>query len=151
MKLTKKTIRLILLGLAAAIIIWLFLPEAASYAEYQIPSQYKPEYAPDIGARDYNVSTISIFLQFLAGNVLWFSGAIAVALLVWAGMLYVTAMGQQEQMEKAKKTIIWTIIGLLAMIFAYVIIQFVISTFLELPSELPKANPSDVPLIPVSQ
>lgn len=106
-------------------------------AEYQIPREFKPELSPDIAnskdGASYNYTTISIFLQFLAGNILFFAGAIAVALLVIAGAIYATAMGNDTQLESAKKTITWIFIGLFAMIISFSAIRFVINVFLKLP------------------
>lgn len=99
-----------------------------------IPRAYKPALAPDVPGAEYDVNVVNIFLQFLAGNVIFFAGAVAVLLLVYAGGLYVTAMGDDGQMEKAKKTITWTFIGLGAMVISYAAVQFVITFFLGLPS-----------------
>lgn len=99
-----------------------------------IPKAYKPSLSPDIPGSKYDESLVNIFLQFLAGNVIFFAGAIAVLLLVYAGALYVTAMGDDGQMEKAKKTITWTFIGMGAILISYAAVQFVITFFLGLPS-----------------
>ena len=36
---------------------------------------------------------------------------IAVIALLWAGFLFVTARGNEEQLNKAKKTLLWAVIG----------------------------------------
>jgi len=100
---------------------------------YAIPDMYKPSLAPDIPDQSYSEGGISLFFQFLAGNLLFFAGAVAVVLLVWAGAMYATSMGNDSQMEKAKKTIQWVVIGLLGMILSWAIVKFVIGFFLELP------------------
>jgi hypothetical protein len=45
--------------------------------------------------------------------------------IVVAGFMYVTAFGNDEQMGKAKKILIWSIVGLLLVIASYAIVQFV--------------------------
>ncbi|KKU75485.1 MAG: hypothetical protein UY02_C0050G0001, partial [Candidatus Giovannonibacteria bacterium GW2011_GWB1_47_6b] len=44
---------------------------------------------------------------------------IAVVFIVWAGFLFVTAMGSPQKLETAKKTITWSIIGLLFVVGAW--------------------------------
>ncbi len=43
---------------------------------------------------------------------------------VVAGFMYVTAYGNEEQLGKAKKILIWSIVGLLLVIASYSIVQF---------------------------
>ncbi|MBU0727504.1 pilin [Patescibacteria group bacterium] len=43
---------------------------------------------------------------------------------VVAGFFYVTAYGNQEQLDKAKKILIWSIVGLVLVISAFTIVQF---------------------------
>ncbi|MBU1089241.1 hypothetical protein KKF38_00390 [Patescibacteria group bacterium] len=52
-----------------------------------------------------------------------FVGAIAIAALVYAGFLYLTAAGNEEQTGKAKKIIIWVVIGIIIIFFAYAIVN----------------------------
>ncbi|MFH1375499.1 MAG: MMCAP2_0565 family pilin-like conjugal transfer protein [Patescibacteria group bacterium] len=56
-----------------------------------------------------------------------FVGAIAIAAIVYAGFLYLTAAGNQEQTEKAKKIIIWVVIGIIVIVSAYAIVNTVLS------------------------
>ena len=56
-----------------------------------------------------------------------FVGAIAIAAIVFAGFLYLTAAGNQEQTEKAKKIIIWVVIGIIIIVSAYAIVNTVLS------------------------
>lgn len=43
---------------------------------------------------------------------------------VVAGIMYVTAFGNDEQIDKAKKILIWSIVGLLLVITSFTIVQF---------------------------
>ncbi|TSC84625.1 MAG: Uncharacterized protein G01um101413_9 [Parcubacteria group bacterium Gr01-1014_13] len=54
-------------------------------------------------------------------------GIIAVALLIYAGYLWMTAGGNEEQIADAKKFLINTAIGLAIILSAYAIVSFVIS------------------------
>jgi len=50
---------------------------------------------------------------------------LAVVALVWAGFMYITSLGDDSNMEKAKKIIIWVVIGLLLILAAYAIVNTV--------------------------
>lgn len=43
---------------------------------------------------------------------------------VVAGFFYVTAYGADEQLQKAKKILIWSVVGLILVITSYAIVQF---------------------------
>ncbi len=43
---------------------------------------------------------------------------------VYAGFLYVTAFGNDEQLQKSKKILIWSIVGLILVISSFTIVQF---------------------------
>jgi len=58
--------------------------------------------------------------------VLTFIGILAVAFIIYAGFLMMTAGGNEDQIESGKKIIIWAAIGILVILFAWVIIAFVI-------------------------
>ena len=45
--------------------------------------------------------------------------------LVVAGFFYVTAFGNDEQLQKAKKILIWSVIGLILVIMSYTIVQLI--------------------------
>ena len=62
-------------------------------------------------------------------------GIIFVVLIVYAGFLWMTARGQEEQVTKAKDTIQRSVIGLLIVIAAYAITSFIFARL------VPAANP----------
>ncbi|MEK9152328.1 MAG: pilin [Patescibacteria group bacterium] len=53
-------------------------------------------------------------------------GTVFVVLMIYAGFLYMTAQGNEEQVEKAKTLIKNAVIGLVIMFLAYAITNFVI-------------------------
>ena len=55
-------------------------------------------------------------------------GIVFVVLTVYAGYLYMTAQGDKENTEKAKKLLGQAVIGLVIIVAAYAIAQFVIDT-----------------------
>lgn len=63
-------------------------------------------------------------------NVLLFIiGAIAVIMIVIGGLRYVLSGGDAKQVEAAKNTILYAIIGIIVAILAYAAVNFVTSTF----------------------
>ena len=67
-----------------------------------------------------NISTIiNYFLGLL--------GLVAVGFLIYAGVLMVTAGGSDEQVTKARKIIMYAVIGIVIILLSYTIITFVTS------------------------
>ncbi len=55
---------------------------------------------------------------------LWFLAAISVIMIIIGGFRYATSQGDQTQIQSAKKTILYSVIGLLVSFFAAIIVQF---------------------------
>jgi hypothetical protein len=62
-------------------------------------------------------------------TIISFIGVIFVVLLVYGGILWMTARGNDQQVEKAKSIIVQSIIGLFIVVSAYSISVLVISAF----------------------
>ncbi|MFA6458003.1 MAG: hypothetical protein WCV72_01255 [Patescibacteria group bacterium] len=62
----------------------------------------------------------NFFLSFLA--------LIAMIFLIYAGFLYVTSMGNDEQAKKAKNIIIWVVVGIIVIMIAYSLVNTLITT-----------------------
>lgn len=56
-----------------------------------------------------------------------FVSVLAIAALIYAGFLYITGLGNDEQIQKAKKIIIWVVIGIVLIFSAYAIVKTVMS------------------------
>jgi hypothetical protein len=99
---------------------------AMSYAQ----SVFAQEFAgptPDVGglpeASDPE-DVRSIVIDILAA-VLNFLALIAVVVVIIAGIRLIVSQGEDEQKEKAKKTILYAIIGLVVVLFARVIVSLI--------------------------
>lgn len=65
-------------------------------------------------------------------NVLLFViGAVSVIMLIIGGFRYVTSQGDQTQVQSAKNTILYSIVGIVVAILAYAAVNFVISSFVK--------------------
>lgn len=79
-----------------------------------------------LGSRDVRevvASVINVLLSLL--------GVLFVALIVYAGFLWMTANGNEDQVGRAKKTLYAAVIGLLIISSAYIIAQFVITSSIQ--------------------
>jgi type IV secretory pathway VirB2 component (pilin) len=56
-----------------------------------------------------------------------FVSVLAIAALIYAGFLYITALGNDEQTQKAKKIILWVVIGIILIFSAYAIVNTITS------------------------
>lgn len=62
----------------------------------------------------------------ITNTVLFLVGAVAVIALIYGGFRYVTSAGNGKNVEAAKETILYAIIGLVVAILAYAIVNFVV-------------------------
>ncbi len=67
--------------------------------------------------------------QTITNVMLFLIGAISVIMLIIGGIRYTTSNGNTSQVEQAKNTIMYAIIGLIVAILAYAVVKFVTSTF----------------------
>ncbi|MBN2087825.1 hypothetical protein JW758_05780 [Candidatus Peregrinibacteria bacterium] len=79
--------------------------------------------APSATAQGTLGQNITTILNFFLGIL----GLIAVAFLIYAGVLMVTAGGGEEQINKAKKIITYAVIGIVIILLAWTIVTFVTS------------------------
>lgn len=67
------------------------------------------------------------------GNILnttyYFAGVVAVFVLIYAGMRYILARGKEENIVKAKNTIIYAVSGLIIILLAFIITNVVLGSF----------------------
>lgn len=58
-------------------------------------------------------------------------GVIFIALIIYAGFIWMTSTGNEEQISKAKKIMVSSIIGVVIILAAYIITVFVIDSLLD--------------------
>ncbi len=64
---------------------------------------------------------VSRAINFLTGII----GSIALLLYVVSGFMWMTAAGASEQVDKAKKIMVWTTLGVMVMLFSYILTKAV--------------------------
>lgn len=71
------------------------------------------------------------FFQGIFNKVFLWSGIIAVIMIIYGGIQYVTSVGNPQATSKAKSTIIYSVVGLLIVIFAAAIVNVVVGAIPE--------------------
>lgn len=66
-----------------------------------------------------------VFRQ-ITNTILYIVGIIAVIMLIWGGIRYITSGGDSKKVTDAKNTILYAIIGLVIALLAFAIVNFVI-------------------------
>lgn len=72
----------------------------------------------------------SVFFTIINGLLL-FAGAVAVLFLIIGGFRYVVSAGNPDQVEGAKKTILYAILGLIIIFIAFLLVQVLLGTVLK--------------------
>lgn len=73
-----------------------------------------------------NTATVNSKISIVVKSVLSFLGVIFLILMIYGGFLWMTAAGNEQQIEKAKTLLTAAIIGLIVVISAYAISYFIV-------------------------
>lgn len=76
-----------------------------------------------------NITADSATLGNILNAVYSWAGIIAVLMIIIGGLMYVISGGNQSNITKAKDTIVYSVIGLVVVIMAFTITQFVLGRF----------------------
>jgi len=134
-------IKKILLTILAATLFWMFVQSA--FAAIQLDDVLRPDNLPDLSVSEGEIDeeasaeitvtqTIILFVGNLVSQVLLFAGAVSIIFLMVSGGNYIFAFGKDERIEKGKRGIFWSIMGLLTIILSYAIVRGVINLILQL-------------------
>lgn len=77
--------------------------------------------ASPVYAQSADVSKIQTFIQSIIQVLVTLSGLVAAGFLVWGGFGYITSSGSPDSLEKSKKTIMYSGIGLAIVLGAFVL------------------------------
>lgn len=69
--------------------------------------------------RDLLLTFLNFFLGFL--------GIVAVIMVIYGGILYVTAAGEQENIDKGKKIIMYAVVGIVIILLAFALVNTLLS------------------------
>jgi hypothetical protein len=95
-----------------------------------IPAGLQPEgvtHLPIEAGPQGEAVVVNVVLQLIAGSLIYLAGPVAILMLAFGGTQYITAHGDQNQLEGAKKTITWALIGMAVIIVSYAIVWNIIN------------------------
>ena len=77
--------------------------------------------APSVYAQSDDVAKVQNFMQNIIQTLVTLAAILAALFFVWGGVGYITSSGNPENLEKSKKTIFYSGLGLAISIGAYVL------------------------------
>lgn len=92
------------------------------------PSSQAQNGVNSVGGNEANLS-LSQGIKNIINVLLYIIGSVAVIMIVIGGLRYVLSGGDSSSTKGAKDTILYSVVGLVVAIFAYAIVNFVISAF----------------------
>jgi len=76
-------------------------------------------------AQSADVSKVQNFIHSIIQILVTLAGLIAVGFFAWGGIGYITSSGNPESLDKSKKTILYSAIGLVIVLAAFVLSNIV--------------------------
>ena len=69
--------------------------------------------------------------QTITNTALFIIGAVSVLMLIYGGIRYTISMGDAKNVEVAKNTIMYAVIGIVVAVLAYAIVNFVLTSLID--------------------
>lgn len=79
-------------------------------------------YGGKITSIDTPLTVPQIINKILTSMIVPLAAAIAVGAILYAGVLYMTSQGDPEKLAKAKKALLYAIVGILLVVFSWAIV-----------------------------
>ncbi len=96
------------------------------YADSRDEAQNGAKLANSGGGSNQNLPDI---ITTIINVMLFIAGALAVIMIIYGGIRYITAHGDEKQVKVAKDTIVYSVTGLIIAILAYALVTFIFNTF----------------------
>lgn len=137
--------KLILLMTCALVFFPFYAPAASAanipandlMARIVLDPNLKPENSPGVVVNPETLEKAgaetafaNYMLQVLAGGLITVAAPVAIIIIAIAGLIAVVSHGDQKLIDRAKKTLTWAVIGLIVIIFAWVIVRTTIEVVL---------------------
>lgn len=81
-----------------------------------------------IGGGPGGTTSLTSTMKTVISVLLFIVGAVAVVMIIFSGIQYVTSSGDPARVKKAKDTLIYSIVGLVVAILAFAIVNFVLGS-----------------------
>lgn len=79
--------------------------------------------------KDRSKDKVPKFIQTLVDGLLFVLAAVAIIVIIFAGIFYTTSAGDTALVTKAKNTLIYAVVGLIVAISSYAIVHYVLKIF----------------------
>jgi hypothetical protein len=117
-------------GFGAVSLMTLALPSGTALAATCTPDLTNPlqtgaDCAQANGTSNNLFATNGVF-QTVSNTLIFLVGAVSVVFLIIGGLRYVISNGDSKQVEAAKNTILYAIIGIVVAVISFALVQFVI-------------------------
>ena len=96
------------------------------YADSRDEAQNGAKLANSGGGSNQNLPDI---ITTIINVMLFIAAALAVIMIIYGGIRYITAHGDEKQVKVAKDTIVYSVTGLIIAILAYALVTFIFNTF----------------------
>lgn len=80
------------------------------------------------GSADSSSHDLNSTIHTVINTMLFIIGILAVIMIIFGGIRYVTSAGNEKNVEGAKNTIMYSVIGLAVAVIAFAIVQWVFTT-----------------------
>lgn len=117
----KKRIVLALMSLGVAGILSLSVVSNNAYA--QVSSGINAATTNEM--KNKQIDGANGVIRVISNILIWVVGIVAVIMIVWSGIKYMTAAGDSSKLASAKSSLIYAIVGLIVAIMAYAIVNFI--------------------------
>ncbi len=74
-----------------------------------------------------NWTSISDIIGKATNMLMVYIGSISLVLYIWAGFLWMTSAGNADRAGKGKQIVVWTTLGVVVMLSAYIIVGFILN------------------------
>lgn len=96
-----------------------------------------------------DVNSLSKFVEIILNKIVLPIGSVVVVLfIIYTGFLFVTARGNPEKIESAKRTLLWVVIGTAILLGSVVISAAIQGTLCDIASNLPECSSAQSPAPP---
>ena len=72
-------------------------------------------------AQSADVTKVQTFIHSIIQILVTLAGLVATGFLIWGGIGYITSSGNPESLDRSKKTILYSVIGLVIVLAAFVL------------------------------
>jgi hypothetical protein len=81
--------------------------------------------------RGTNGGDLNGIIQTIINVMLFIIGILSVVMIIFGGIRYVTSAGNKTQVDNAKNTIIYAVVGLVVAIVAFALVQWIFSSLVK--------------------